>query len=430
MRYDPIDSELFVRNREKLCGMLKPNSIVVVHANDILPTNADGTFLLQQNRDLFYLSGIDQEETVLVLFPEAKNEKDREILFVRETNETIAIWEGAKLEKEQATEVSGIKRIQWTTSFEGVLSYLAPQAENIYLTTNEHLRAMRVVETRNDRFIKDCQARFPLHQYQRLAPLMGELRMIKDQVEIDMLQKACDITDAGFRRVLGFLKPGVGEWEVEAEYLHEFVRNRSRGFAYSPIIGTGKNACVLHYLENKDICQDGDMLLMDVAAEYANWNADMTRTIPVNGKFTPRQRAVYEAVLSVFRQANEILRPGMILKDYQQQVREFTEVELIKLGLIDAEEAKKQDREKLPLVDKYFMHGTSHHLGLDVHDVGSSHEPVREGMVFTIEPGIYILEENIGVRLENDFLIGKDGNIDLMANIPIEPDEIEALMNA
>ena len=430
MRYDTIDSELFVRNREKLRGMLKPNSIVVVHANDILPTNADGTLLLKQNRDLFYLSGVDQEETVLILFPDARLEKDREILFVRETNEQIAIWEGAKLDKEEATKVSGVERVDWTNSFEATLAYLVPQAENIYLTTNEHLRAMRVVETRNDRFIKDCQARFPLHHYERLAPLLGELRMIKDPVEVEALQKACDITEAGFRRVLKFLKPGVGEWEVEAEYLHEFVRNRSRGFAYSPIIGTGKNACVLHYLENEDVCQDGDMLLMDVAAEYANWNADMTRTIPVNGKFTERQRAVYEAVLSVFRQANAILRPGITPKDYQQQVREFTEVELIKLGLIDAEEAKKQDREKLPLVNKYFMHGTSHHLGLDVHDVGPHQEPVREGMVFTIEPGIYIPEENLGVRLENDFVIGKDENIDLMANIPIEPDEIEALMNS
>lgn len=430
MRYDPIDPALFVRNREKLRGMLKPNSIVIVLANDILPTNADGTFLLQQNRDLFYLCGIDQEETVVILYPDAKLEKDREILFVRETNEHIAVWEGAKLDKEEAAEVSGIERVEWSSSFEGTISSLAPQADNIYLTTNEHLRAMRVVETRNDRFIKQCQARFPLHQYQRLAPLMAELRIIKDEVEIEMLQKACDITEAGFRRILGFIKPGVGEWEIEAEYLHEFVRRRSRGFAYSPIIGSGKNACVLHYLENKEVCQDGELVLMDVAAEYGNWNADMTRTVPVNGKFTPRQRAVYESVLSVLRQANEILRPGITPKDYQDQVRLFMEKELISLGLIDAKEAAEQDREKLPLVSKYFMHGTSHHLGLDVHDVMPHNEPVREGMVFTIEPGIYIPEENLGVRLENDVVIGKDGNFDLMGSIPIEADEIEALMAA
>ena len=430
MRYDPIDSSLFVRNREKLRELLKPNSIVIVHANDILPTNADGTLILRQNRDLFYLSGVDQEETVLILFPDARLENDREILFVRETNEQVAIWEGAKLDKDQAKEVSGIKRVEWTLSLESLMSILIPQAEYIYFATNEHLRAMRVVETRNDRFIKECQARFPLHHYERLAPVMNELRMIKEPIEIEMLQKACDITEGGFRRVLGFIKPGVGEWEVEAEYLHEFVKNRSRGFAYSPIIGGGKSNCVLHYLEDDQICQDGDMLLMDVAAEYGNWNADMTRTVPINGRFTPRQRAVYESVLSVLRQANEILRPGITMKDYQLKVREFTEIELIKLGLIDEQEAKEQDREKLPLVSKYFMHGTSHHLGLDVHDVAPPHEPVREGMVFTIEPGIYILEENIGIRLENDFLIGKDGNIDLMANIPIEPDEIEELMNA
>ena len=429
MRYDPIDPSLFTRNREKLRGLLKPNSIVVVHANDMMPTNADGTFLLQQNRDLLYLCGVDQEETVLLLFPDAQLAKDREILFVRETNPHIAVWEGEKLDKERATGVSGIERVEWSQSFESTLMALVPQAENIYLTTNEHLRAMRVVETRNDRFIKDCQNRFPLHRYERLAPLMSELRITKEQVEIDVLQKACDITEAGFRRVLGFIEPGVGEWEIEAEYLHEFVRSRSRGFAYSPIIGTGKNACVLHYLENKDVCQDGDMLLMDVAAEYANWNADMTRTVPVNGRFTSRQRAVYNSVLSVMRQADAILRPGIKPKDYQFQVREFMEKELVDLGLLDAKEARAQDRETLPLVNKYFMHGTSHHLGLDVHDVGAFNETVREGMVFTIEPGIYIPEENLGVRLENDVVIGPETNFDLMRNIPLEADEIEDLMN-
>lgn len=428
MRYEQIDSALFIRNREKLRNLLKPNSIVVIHANDILPTNADGTFRLQQNRDLFYLSGVDQEETVLVLYPDAQTERDREILFVRETNDHLAVWEGAKLDKDQATSVAGVERVEWSETFESAFMALAPQADHIYLATNEHLRAMRTVETRNDRFIKECQKRFPLHRYERLAPLTNQLRIIKEEQEVETLQKACDITEAGFRRILGFVQPGVGEWEVEAEYLHEFVRSRSLGFAYSPIVGSGKNACVLHYLENNQLCQDGDLLLMDVAAEYGNYNADMTRTIPVNGKFTPRQRAVYDSVLSIFRQANEILRPGITPKDYQQQVREFTEKELISLGLIDAKEAAEQDREKLPLVSKFFMHGTSHHLGLDVHDVTPFNEPVREGMVFTIEPGIYIPEENMGVRLENDVLIEKDGNRDLMGNIPIEADEIEALM--
>ncbi|MDP0490530.1 MAG: aminopeptidase P family protein [Verrucomicrobiota bacterium JB023] len=428
MRYEPVDPQFFVRNRERLKSMLKPNSIVIVHSNDILPTNADGTLILHQNRDLFYLSGVDQEETVLVLFPDARNEKDREILFVRETSEFISVWEGEKLDKDQATKVSGIERVEWTESFEKLLPILLPQAEHVYLSTNEHLRAMRVVETRNDRFIKECQARFPLHRYERLAPLTNELRIIKEQIEIDYLQKACDITKAGFERVLKFLKPGVGEWEIEAEYIHEFVRNKSRGFSYSPIIGTGKNACVLHYLENHDVCQDGDMVLMDVGAEYGNWAADMTRTVPVNGRFTKRQKEVYNAVLSVLRQCNEILRPGMNMRDYQQQSVLMMEEELIKIGLIDAKEAKEQDREKLPLVKKYFMHGTSHHLGLDVHDVCPPHEPVREGMVFTIEPGLYIREENLGVRLENDVVIGKDGNFDLMGHIPIEVEEIEEIM--
>jgi len=287
MRYDPIETELFVRNRERLRGQLKPNSIVIVHANDLLPTNADGTLALHQNRDLFHLTGIDQEETIVVLFPDAKLKREREILFVRETNDQVAVWEGKKLSKEQATVASGITRVEWTSSFEDVLMGLVPQVEHIYLSTNEHLRAMRVTETRNDRFIKLCQERFPLHRYERLAPLMHELRMVKDPIEVSMLQKACDITEAGFRRVLGFVKPGVGEWEVEAEYLHEFVRRRSRGFAYTPIIGSGANACVLHYLENNQICKDGEMLLMDVAAEYGNYNADMTlesRLRIINGK--------------------------------------------------------------------------------------------------------------------------------------------------
>lgn len=430
MRYDQIDSALFVANRKKLRALLEPNSIVILHANDILPTNADGTMPFMQNTDLFYLSGINQEETVLVLFPDAFEQKDREIVFVKETSEKIAVWEGQKLSKEQATEVSGIQRVEWTDAFSEHFQRLVPQAERIYLTTNEHLRAATPVETRNDRFIKDCQARYPLHQYKRLAPLMHRLRILKDPIEVDMLQKAIDITEAGFRRVLKFVKPGIGEWEVEAEYLHEFVRRRSRGFAYPPIIGTGRNACVLHYVENDSTCNDGDLLLMDVGAEWANWNADMTRTIPVNGRFSPRQRDVYNAVLRVFRQSCDILRPGITELDWRKQTIDFMEVELIKLGLVDAQAAKEQDPDDKTLVKKYFMHGIGHHLGLDVHDVHPPYEPVAEGMVFTVEPGIYIPEENLGVRLENDILIGKDRNLDLFENIPIEADEIEQLMNA
>jgi Xaa-Pro aminopeptidase len=305
---------------------------------------------------------------------------------------------------------------------------LIPQADHIYLTTNEHLRAATVVETANDRFIKKCQARYPLHRYERLAPVMHQLRMVKDPVELQIMQRACDITEAGFRRLLGFVKPGVGEWEVEAELAHEFIRRGSRGFAYNPIIGSGKNACVLHYLENHSVCQDGEMLLLDIAAEYAGWASDLTRTIPVNGRFTARQREVYNSVLRVFRGANEILRPGNRQLEYQKAVVELMEEELVRLGLISAKDAKEQGPDK-PLVRKYFMHGVSHHLGLDVHDVCPPHEPFAEGNVFTIEPGIYIREEGLGVRIENDVLLGKDRNIDLMAGIPIEADEIEELMN-
>ena len=401
--------------------------MVIVLANDIYPTNADGTMPFQQNSDLFYLTGVDQEETTLVLMPDAVDPKEREILFVKETSELIAVWEGEKLTKEQARAATGIERIEWSQAFDGFLHRMVPQVEHIYLLTNEHLRASVVVETRNARFIKGCQARYPLHRYERLAPLLHRLRMTKDAEEIKLLQRACDITEAGFRRVLGFIKPGVGEWEIEAELLHEFVRRGSRGFSYSPIIGSGKNACVLHYVENDKVCKDGEMILMDVAAEYAGWASDLTRTVPANGKFTKRQRNVYDSVLRVFRGANEILRPGNTPMEYQKQVIELMERELVGLGLFTAKEAREQGPDKA-LVKKYFMHGTSHHLGLDVHDVAPPHQPFAEGMVFTIEPGIYIREEALGVRLENDFVIGKDKNFDLMGKIPIEAEEIEQLM--
>jgi Xaa-Pro aminopeptidase len=363
-----------------------------------------------------------------MLFPDAKDPKQREILFVKETSEHIAIWEGAKLSKEQARAATGIERVEWIASFDGMLQQMIPQAKHVFFTTNEYLRAHVIVETANDRLIKTCQQSFPLHRFERLAPLMHQLRIIKEPQEIEIMQHACDITEAGFRRALSFVKPGVGEWEIEAELLHEFVRRGSRGFAYQPIIGSGKNACVLHYITNDAICQNGDMLLLDVAAEYAGWNSDLTRTIPVNGRFTPRQRSVYNAVLRVMRGANELLRPGNRPAEYQQQVLELMEKELVDLKLIDAKAAREQGADK-PLVKKYFMHGTSHHLGLDVHDVFPPHQPFEVGMVFTIEPGIYIREENMGIRLENDVIIGADGNFDLMGKIPIEADEIEDLMN-
>lgn len=428
MRYEPIPSELFVKNRKKLASKLKPKSLVIVHSNDIYSTNSDGILPFRQNADLIYLSGIDQEETVLMLFPDAIDPKDREILFVRETSEYLAIWEGAKLTKEQARKVSGIERIEWVHDFESVLHRLVPQADNLYLETNENIRSSVIVQTRNARFIKECQERYPLHNYERLAPVIYRLRTIKEQEEIDLMQKACNITEAGFRRLLGFIKPGVGEWEIEAELLHEFVRHGSRGFAYSPIIGSGESACVLHYVENNKRCLDGELVLLDVAAEYMNWQSDLTRTVPVNGRYTKRQKDVYNAVLRVFRAADGLMRPGNNPMDFQKQVIEVMEEELVGLGLFTAKEAKAQGPDKA-LVKKYFMHGTSHHMGIDVHDVHGPNQTFEEGMCFTIEPGIYIREEGLGCRIENDVIIGKDKNLDLMANIPIEADEIEELMN-
>jgi len=428
MRYDPADSQLFVYNRSRLSAMLKPNSMAILDSNDLMPTNADGTLPWRQNSDLYYLSGIDQEESTLLLFPDAIEEIDRAILFIKETSQHIAIWEGEKLSQQIATKLSGISNVQWNCQFDTVLERLTQQAEHIYLNANEHPRADMTVQTRDIRLLEKCRQKYPHHQHERLAPLMHQLRVIKHPLEIKMIQKACDITEAGFRRVLGFIRQGVGEWEIEAEFIHEFIKRQSTGFAYTPIIASGKNSCTLHYIKNNQRCQDGELLLMDVAAEYGNWNSDMTRTVPINGKFTHRQRAVYDAVLRVLRKSNKILRPGLTPKDYQNQTIDFMEDELIELGLIDKDEAKQQDSSK-PLVKKYFMHNTSHHLGLDVHDVCPPDEPYAAGMVLTIEPGIYIPDEKIGIRLENNILIGEKENLDLMSNIPIEADEIETLMS-
>ncbi len=428
MKYLPIEKELFIKNRQNFAKHLKPKSIVVLNANDIMPTNADGTMGFKQNSDLFYLSGIDQEETILVLFPDFPDEEFREILFLRETNPEIEIWEGHKYTKEEATEASGIQKIFWLSQFEKTFNTLMMEAEHVYLNTNEHIRAEVRVESRDARFIKTCQERYPLHRYERLAPILYHLRAIKSEQEIALMQKACDITEKAFRRVLQFVKPGVMEYEVEAEYIHEFVRNRSRGFAYEPIIASGKNACVLHYLANNKECRNGELLLMDVGAEYANYNADMTRTIPVNGKFTERQKQVYNAVLRVKKEAYTMLRPGNVIKEYHKEIGKLMESELIGLGLLDKIDVKNQDPQH-PLYRKYFMHGTSHHLGIDVHDVGNVYRRFEQGMVFTVEPGIYIREENLGIRLENNIVIQENGIFDLMRHIPVEVEEIETLMH-
>ncbi len=428
MKYNPLPKELYQRNRSKFASKLAIKSFAIFNSNDIMPTNADGTMRFRQNNDFFYLTGIDQEETILLLAPDCPNPAMREVLFLRETSELIAIWEGHKYTKEEAEAASGIKNIQWLANFDQVLNTVVAISERIYLNTNEHLRAGVVVETRDARFIKSCKEKYPLHQYERSAPIMHELRGVKEREEIDQLQIACDITEKGFRRVLSFVKPGVTEYEIEAEYLHEFVRNRSKGFAYEPIIASGASACVLHYIENSKACLEGELLLMDVAAEYGNYNADMTRTIPVNGRFNPRQRVVYDAVLRVKKAAMNLLNPGITIQDYHQEVGLIMQGELVGLGLIDQTDIKNQDQ-NWPAFKKYFMHGTSHHLGLDVHDVGTMHFSITPGMVFTVEPGIYIPEEGFGIRLENNVVIQANGVFDLMGNIPIEAQEIEELMN-
>lgn len=428
MKYLPIDNALFIQNRKKFAELLEPKSLAVFNSNDIMPTNADGTMPFKQNSDLFYLSGIDQEESILLLFPDFPEEKHKEVLFLKETNEMIAIWEGHKYTKEEAFETSGIKTVYWLSQFEQVFNSLMAKAESVYLNSNEHLRATVEVQTRDARFVKWCQENYPLHQYRRAAPLMHHLRAIKSDIEIDLMQQACNITEKGFRRVLNFVKPGVMEYEIEAEFLYEFIRNRSAGFAYSPIIASGANACVLHYIANNAQCQDGEVILFDVAAEYANYNSDMSRSIPVSGRFSKRQKAVYQSVRRVMQAAMQMLTPGNSIPEYHREVGKIMESELIELGLLDRTDVKNQNPEQ-PLYRKYFMHGTSHHLGLDVHDVGDMLRKFEPGMVLTVEPGIYIREENLGIRLENNVVVTQDGIIDLMKNIPIEAEEIEELMN-
>lgn len=429
MKYLPIDRSLFIHNRINFTQMLKPKSIAIFNSNDIMPTNADGTMPFRQNNDLFYLSGIDQEESILLLFPDSPDEKHREILFLKETSELIAIWEGHKYSKEEAFATSGIKSIYWLAEFEQVFYSLMTHANHVYLNKNEHLRATSEVPTKDDRFTEWCKKKYPLHNYQRSAPIMHHIRAIKSDTEISLLQKACDITEKGFRRVLNFIKPGIMEYEIEAEFLHEFVRHRSRGFAYSPIIASGANACVLHYIDNNAMCKANDVILFDVGAEYGNYNADMSRALPVSGKFSERQRAVYQSVRNVMKAAMEMLRPGNAIPEYHREVGKVMENELISLKLIDKTDVKNQNPEK-PLYKKYFMHGTSHHLGLDVHDVGDTYRKFEPGMVFTVEPGIYIREESLGIRLENNVVIQNSGILDLMKNIPIEAEEIEELMNS
>ncbi len=429
MRYTPLSSETYKNHRKSLEGLLPKGAMVIVNSNDIMPTNADGTMPFRQNSDLLYLTGVDQEESILIMFPHSSNPAHREMLFLKETSEEIAIWEGEKLTKERAQKLTGVSTIYWNDQFETVLKTLMAEAESVFLPSNEHTRRSNPVETREMRFSKWIRNEYPLHSYDRLSPHIQRLRSLKSKEEIDQMQKACKITESSFRRVLKFVKPGVKEYEIQAEYMHEFLNSGSRGFAYEPIIASGFNACVLHYIDNNQVCNDGDLLLMDVGCEYGNYASDMTRTIPVNGRFTQRQKDVYNAVLHVMKEAKKLLKPGVMMKDYHFKVGELMEERLLKLGLITSDDVKNQNPE-WPAYKKYFMHGTSHFIGLDVHDVGLWHEPIQAGMAFTVEPGIYIREENMGIRLENDIIITEDGFIDLMKDIPLETEEIEDLMNS
>jgi len=429
MKYLPINKDLFIKNRKNFMAQMKPNSLAVFNSNDIYPVSADSTLPFEQHRDIFFLSGVDQEESILIVYPDCPKENLREILFLRETNEHIAVWEGEKLTKEKAFDISGIKTVFWLQDLEKVLAELMAYAETVYINTNEHYRAKIETETREARFTKWLLAKYPAHSVAKSNPILQRLRSVKDQIEIDLMQKACDITEKGFRRVLGFVKPDVWEYEIEAEFAHEFLRNRSKGFAYTPIIASGKNANVLHYIENNQQCKDGDLILFDVAAEYANYSSDMSRTIPVSGRFTDRQKAVYNAVNRVKNEATKMLVPGAIWADYHVEVGKLMTSELLGLGLLDKADVQNEDP-SWPAYKKYFMHGTSHHIGLDTHDYGLLHEPMKTNMIFTVEPGIYIPDEGFGIRLEDDVVIQEQGEpLNLMKNIPIEAEEIEELMN-
>ena len=429
MKYLPIDNKLFIKNRKKFTAQMKPNSLAVFNSNDIYPISADSTIPFEQHRDIFYLSGVDQEESILVLFPDAPKENHKEILFLKETNEHIAVWEGEKLTKEAALKTSGIKTVYWLQDLEKIMFEIMTQCDTVYINTNEHYRASVETETREDRFTKWLKDKYPAHSVAKSNPILQRLRSVKEKIELDLMQHACDITEKGFRRILNFVKPNVWEYEIEAEFMHEFLNNRSRKFAYTPIIASGNNANVLHYIENNQQCIAGDLILLDVGAEYANYSSDMTRTIPVSGKFTKRQKDVYNAVNRVKDDATKLLVPGALWAEYHIEVGKLMTSELLGLGLLDKADVKNEDPD-WPAYKKYFMHGTSHHMGLDTHDYGILTEPIKANMVFTVEPGIYIPDEGFGIRLEDDVVVQAKGEpFNLMKNIPIEVEEIEDLMN-
>jgi Xaa-Pro aminopeptidase len=427
MKYTAIPSDLFVENRQRYKNKLKSNSVAVFHSNEQMPLNGDAIYPFRQNSDFFYLTGIDQEKSILILAPDCPNADYREVLFVVETNEHLATWEGHKYTKPEATAASGIRKVMWVESFESVLNYVLCHAENVYLNLNENDRSSWTVPYKDLRFANELKSKFPLHSYHRSGPIMAELRSIKSSIEVDMLRKAISITDSAFRRVMNFVKPGVMEYEVEAEIIHEFIRNRATGHAYEPIIASGGSACVLHYIENNKPCKDGDILLMDFGANYANYNADLTRCIPVSGKFTQRQKDVYNSVLRVHKQIKDLMVPGKCLDDLRKAAGLMIQEELLGLGLLSQDEVKHASPER-PAYFKYYPHGIGHFLGLDVHDIGDRFAPIQPGMVFTCEPGIYIQEENLGIRIENNILVTLGKPVDLMEQIPIEAEHIEEIM--
>jgi Xaa-Pro aminopeptidase len=429
MKYLPVIQHLFTNNRKNFVSRIKLSSIAIFNSNDEFPRSGDQSFVFKQNADFFYLTGIDQEQSILLLFPDCPNSQYKEVLFLRQTNEHIAVWEGHKYTKDEARATSGIESVYWLSEFDNILHSIINYADNIYINTNENDRFGFSVPYRDLRMLDELRVKYPLHHYERAAPIMRDLRVVKSDIEVELTKKACSITRDAFIRTLKFVKPGVAEYEIEAEVTHEFLRQRATGHAYTPIIASGKNAIVLHYIENNQVCNAGDVILFDFGAEYANYNADMSRSIPVSGKFTKRQRDVYDAVLRVMRAATQLIVAGAIWNEYHDEVGKIMTSELIGLGLLDKHDVEKQDP-KMPAYKKYFMHGTSHHLGLDVHDFASRYKPFEAGNILTCEPGIYIPQESLGIRLENNILITNDGNTDLMADIPIQADEIESIMNS
>ncbi|WP_421796396.1 aminopeptidase P N-terminal domain-containing protein [Haliscomenobacter sp.] len=428
MKYDPINPDFFVNNRKRFMRKMQPESLAIFYSNDLMPRSGDTFFPFRQNSGLFYLSGLDQEETVVVLFPDCIKEGFQEVAFVKRTSDYIAIWEGEKYSKEKAREVSGIQKVYWLDEMAPILHELILLSKRIYINTEEHDRFIPELPTRNMRMARDVMERYPAHKYHRAQPILKKLMMNKQEAEVELIQQAIGITGKAFKRVLEFVRPGVMEYEIEAEITHEFIRNRASGHAYDPIIASGANSCVLHYTHNNQQCKAGDVLLMDFGAEYGHYASDLTRTIPVSGQFSKRQRSVYDAVLQIMREAQQLLVPGTTLEEYSKEVVKMMESALIDLKLLSRKEIDQQNPE-LPLYKQFFMHGTSHHLGMDVHDLADRYVPIQEGMVFTCEPGIYIRDEKLGVRIENDILVTENGPLDLMAGIPVEAEEIEELMS-